>query len=148
MIYAMITREVAITSDMIMKTHKLLWNILFSNHKFLCVLRFTPISFIAKRKKHLWRRVVFSKVPSCKPTSLLKLTLYSSSRFSQIFNIRKIYYESYDNLESFLIFQPPQLQFLVSQFLIKKSVSHLLDLRINPLTGSSNSTSKFCHFCH
>ena len=37
------------------------------------------ISLIAKRKKDLPRSVIFSKVPSSKPTSLLKLTLHSSS---------------------------------------------------------------------
>ena len=55
MIYTMIARYKR--ADMIMKTHKLLWNILFYNQKLGVshVLKFGTISLIATQKKHLLR---------------------------------------------------------------------------------------------
>ena len=67
-----------------MKTCKLLWNILIFFQPNIwciwCVSRFGTTSLIAKPEKHLRQSVIFSKVPSCKPTSLLKLTFHSSTK--------------------------------------------------------------------
>ena len=65
-----------------------------------CVSWSGTTCLIAKRKKNLWRSAIYSKVLSCKPTFLLKLTLYSSTKtdtpplffqIRKIFKIRKIF---------------------------------------------------------
>ena len=63
---------------MIMKTQNLLLKILFSNQKSSVSGVFGTISFIAKRKKQLRTSVTFCKIPSCKLSSVLKLTLLSN----------------------------------------------------------------------
>ena len=93
MICVMIMKaDVIMRARMIMKTHKLLRkNFVFSPEIWcICrVSRFRTISYTLKHENSLWRSVIFSKVLSCKATSLLnwhstpllKLALHSSPCF-------------------------------------------------------------------
>ena len=87
--------------------------------KIWCIWCIRNISLIAKRKKHLQRSVIFSKVSSCKPTSLLQLALHTSTKtHSPLFQfLRFSIYETFlkDGSPGSLIFQPPQPQFLISK---------------------------------
>ena len=69
----MIASEVDIR-ELIMKAHKLLYHIQFSNQSL------GALFLLEKLKKHMWRSFIFSKVSNRKTISFLYLTLYRSTK--------------------------------------------------------------------
>ena len=62
-----------------------------------CASQFLTFSLIAKGKKHLRSTAIFSKVPSFKPSSLLKLTLHSSTRTDTRILFQFLRFSIYEN---------------------------------------------------